>query len=304
MRATATSSEIAAFSLRAGDVLITKDSESWDDIAVPAYVPSDLPGVVCAYHLALIRPRQAVMHGAYLHRALEVAEVASPFYVEARGVTRFGLTLGGMKNVLLPVPPKEEQEQIGQFVASLARRTNRLLRAKQRLIALLNEQKQAIIQRAVTRGLDPDVRLKPSGVDWLGEVPAHWGTLRVKYIYTEVDERSETGKETHLSMSQKYGLIPSSELTERAFHSASYVGGKLCDRGDLVLNRLKAHLGVFALARQPGLVSPDYSVRTYAVASLARWGAVRNDRIASRTIRHFASKWLTPSRRRCTSRRR
>src|SRR5690606_35188382 len=78
------------------------------------------------------------------------------------------------KQIYCVLPPLDEQRQIAWFLDRQERRVNRLIRAKQRLIALLNEQKQAIIQRAVTRGLDPDVRLKPSGVEWLGEVPEHW----------------------------------------------------------------------------------------------------------------------------------
>jgi type I restriction enzyme S subunit len=84
--------------------------------------------------------------------------------------------------------------------------------------------------------------------------------LRSKYVFREVDNRSATGEETRLSMSQRFGLIPSSQIEERRLVSESYAGAKLCEKGDLVLNRLKAHLGVFALAPQRGLVSPDYTV--------------------------------------------
>jgi type I restriction enzyme S subunit len=124
----------------------------------------------------------------------------------------------------------------------------------------LNEQKQAIIQQAVTRGLNPDVKLKASGIPWLGEIPEHWEVLRSKYLFHEVDERSKLGNEIHLSMSQKLGLIPNTDIEVRRLISDSYIGAKLCKIGDLVLNRLKAHLGVFALVKQPGLVSPDYTV--------------------------------------------
>jgi type I restriction enzyme, S subunit len=160
----------------------------------------------------------------------------------------------------IAAPPSEEQTLISAAIRDIERRAGRLIYAKQRLIALLDEQKHAIIQRAVTRGINLDLPLKPSGVDWLGDVPAHWDVVRARYIYREVDVRSKAGEETHLSMSQKHGLIRSSALTERAFHSASYAGGKLCEAEDLVLNRLKAHLGVFALASESGVVSPDYSV--------------------------------------------
>ncbi len=108
--------------------------------------------------------------------------------------------------------------------------------------------------------LAPYAEYKDPGVPWFGDIPKHWRVLRSKYVLSEVDARSSTGMETHLSMSQKYGLIPSSQIEEHRLMSESNVGGKLCEPGDVVLNRLKAHLGVFAVAKQAGIVSPDYTV--------------------------------------------
>jgi type I restriction enzyme, S subunit len=104
----------------------------------------------------------------------------------------------------------------------------------------------------------PDYR--DSGHPWLGKVPAHWGQLRTKYLFSEVDERSIDGLETHLSMSQRRGLVAASESSGQRLLSESYAGAKKCRQNDLVLNRLKAHLGVFAHASEDGLVSPDYTV--------------------------------------------
>ena len=158
-----------------------------------------------------------------------------------------------------PSPPLPEQTSIVRYLDDVDRRVRRYVAAKRKLIALLEEEKQAVVNRAVTRGLDPNVRLKPSGVEWLGDVPEHWETMRARFLFREVDTRSTSGRETHLSMSQTLGLVPS-HLVEQSLISDSYVGGKLCQEGDLVLNRLKAHLGVFALAKQAGVISPDYSV--------------------------------------------
>lgn len=101
---------------------------------------------------------------------------------------------------------------------------------------------------------------KDSGFPWIGKIPAHWGLQRSRYLFREVDRRSTHGRETHLSMSQVHGLVPSNSLNRKSLQSASYAGGKLVEKNDLVLNRLKAHLGVFAAASQAGVVSPDYSV--------------------------------------------
>ena len=82
----------------------------------------------------------------------------------------------------VPLPPLSEQAAIVHFLDHADRRTRLYIRAKQKLIKLLEEQKQAIIHRAVTRGLDPSVRLKPSGVEWLGDVPEDWAVKRLKWV--------------------------------------------------------------------------------------------------------------------------
>lgn len=86
----------------------------------------------------------------------------------------------------LPYPPLEDQELIARYLDWHGAMTGKLIRAKRRLIALLNEQKQSIIHRAVTRGLDPAAKLKPSGVDWLGDVPEHWEVKPLKHVVTRI----------------------------------------------------------------------------------------------------------------------
>lgn len=189
MRATASPDEVKRFRLQVGDVIITKDSEMWNDIGVPALVEYEAPDLVCGYHLAILRPRRGIVHSSFLLRALQSQGVASQYYVSANGVTRYGLSHDAIKSVLVPVPPLDEQLAIARYLDHVDRRIRRAIRAKQKLISLLDEQKQAIIHQAVTRGLDPNVRLKPSGVEWLGEVPEHWEVVALRHRYT-----SELGK--------------------------------------------------------------------------------------------------------------
>jgi len=184
MPATATKEEAEYFRLEVGDVIITKDSETWNDIAVPSLVEYSAPDLVSGYHLALLRPRNDLMLGSYLLRALQSPGISEQFHVNATGVTRFGLSHGALKDVTVTVPPTPDQDSIARYVDALDHRIGRYITAKRKLIALLNEQKQAIIHRAVTRGLDPNVRLKPSGVEWLGDVPGHW---RVSKVYRVTD---------------------------------------------------------------------------------------------------------------------
>jgi type I restriction enzyme S subunit len=116
MSATATSEQIRRFALRAGDVLITKDSESWDDIAVPACIVEDMPNVLCGYHLALLRPSGSDFDGRYVARSISAIGLRDQFWVAANGITRYGLTGDSISIALLPVPELDEQRAIADFL--------------------------------------------------------------------------------------------------------------------------------------------------------------------------------------------
>ncbi len=174
MEATATASQIATFTLKAGDVLITKDSEEWSDIAVPAFVPVDLDGVVCGYHLAHIRPKSDVSFGGYLFRAFAAEGLADQFRVSANGITRYGLSTDDITNALFPVPPLSEQRAIAAFLDRKTAQIDQLIAKKRRLIEVLSEKRKAMIQCAVTQGLNCNVSMNDSQVPWVGSTPAHW----------------------------------------------------------------------------------------------------------------------------------
>ena len=182
MRATATAAEIERFRLEAEDVLITKDSEVWNDIGVPALVEHESNDLVCGYHVGILRPIRKTLNGAYLFRSLQSPNVSCHFHVTANGVTRYGLTRGAIKSVRIPVPPLAEQAAIVVYLDHVDRHVQRYIDTKEKLITLLQEKRQALIHFCVTRGLNPDVPLKPSGVDWLGDVPAHWEVVQLGRI--------------------------------------------------------------------------------------------------------------------------
>ncbi len=182
MRATATANEIERFLLEKDDVLITKDSEAWNDIGVPALVTEPESDLISGYHLALLRPRTDELVGGYLLRALQSKSLAYQFHIEAKGVTRYGLAHDSIKSVWLPLPPFSEQIAIDRYLDYTDRCIRRYVSSRERLIELLEEYRQAVIHHAVTRGLDPDVRLKSSGVEWLGDVPEHWEVRRLKTL--------------------------------------------------------------------------------------------------------------------------
>ena len=190
MRATATAEEIARFRLQVGDVLITKDSETWNDIGVPALVDESAADIVSGYHLALLRPIEECLDGRWLFRALQSPAVGHQWHVKASGVTRFGLTHDAIKSIWVCLPPLTEQFAIGRYLDHTDRLIRHQIRAKEELVALLEEQKLAIVHETVSGQIDvgtgkPYPAYKDSGVEWLGMVPEHWVVAALRHRYQQ-----------------------------------------------------------------------------------------------------------------------
>lgn len=153
MSATASADQIAKFTLRAGDVIITKDSEEADDIAIATYVPAHLPGVVCGYHLSMIRSMGDVT-GIFVKRLFEAGYSKACFEVLAKGLTRVGLGQYELDNVKFPLPPLAEQTAIAAFLDHETAKIDALVAEQERLIDLLKERRTALISAAVTGQID------------------------------------------------------------------------------------------------------------------------------------------------------
>ncbi|MBW8269982.1 restriction endonuclease subunit S [Caldovatus aquaticus] len=162
----------------------------------------------------------------------------------------------------IPLPPPAEQRAIAAFLDRECGKIDALVAEQERLIALLKEKRQAVISHTVTKGLDPSVPMKDSGVPWLGQVPAHWEVVRGRLLFVERDERSEDGTETLLTVSHLTGVTPRAEKTVYMFEAETTEGYKRCHPGDLVINTLWAWMGAMGVADQTGIVSPAYHVYT------------------------------------------
>ena len=263
MPGTATAEEAERFRLNVDDVIITKDSESWDDIGVPARVVKTASDLVCGYHLAVLRPAREKVSGRFLFRCLQAKPVRVQLELAASdGVTRFGIPKSEIGRFLVPVPPLPEQAAISDYLDQETGRLDALVTEKERLLALLPEKRRALITHAVTRGRNPHAPLRDSGLPWLGLIPKHWETERSKWLFKERDERSTTGEEEMLTVSHLTGVTPRSEKDVNMFEAETNEGYKLCQPGDLVINTLWAWMGAMGVARVAGMVSPAYNVYT------------------------------------------
>lgn len=158
------------------------------------------------------------------------------------------------------VPPLPQQRAIADYLDRETARLDALVAAKERVLGLLAEKRRALIIRAVTRGLDPRAPLRDSGIPWLGEIPAHWETRKVAWLFRERDERSEPSLPL-LEVSINSGVVLR-EFSEERIESAAadFNTYKVARQGDVVFNKMRMWQGAVGVASQDGLVSPDYVV--------------------------------------------
>lgn len=207
-----------------------------------------------AYTVFECRDSQLARFLEAFYIAMDDRKLLSPLYSGLRNTIPPSVFLG----VKTPLPPAPEQAAIVRFLDHVDRRIRRYIWAKQKLIKLLEEQKQAIIHRTVTRGLDPNVRLKPSGVEWLGDVPAHWEVVPIKRAFVSMDygiseSATETGNIRLLTM----GNIKNGRVTVPESGGVPTVDDSLLlVTGDLLFNRTNSAQLVGKVGLYQGADSP------------------------------------------------
>ena len=181
MAATATDAEYTKWSLHQGDVIFTKDSETPDEIGVPAYVSETLPDVLCGYHLALARPKDKFVDGAFLSEMLASRSSARQFARIANGVTRFGLTLNATRSLPILIPPLTEQRAIAAVLDSIdetIEHTEAVITATERL-------RESLLHELLTHGV-PGWHTEWKEVRGIGTIPADWQVARLGDMATYV----------------------------------------------------------------------------------------------------------------------
>lgn len=262
MDATASDAEFEKFRLKKGDVIITKDSEDPRDIGIPALVMHDMDDVVCGYHLTVIKASENDFSG-FIHRSIQAHPAKAHFFVESPGITRFGLDQDAIGDIPICVPPNEESLFITKALDRESVRIDTLIQKKTRFIELLKEKRQALITNAVTKGLNPNVRMRDSGVKWIGEVPEHWEIVPSTWLFAESKELAHLD-DLHLSATQKYGVIPLAEYERleerRVTHAVRNVEKrKHVEQDDFVIS-MRSFQGGIERVKARGCVRSSYVV--------------------------------------------
>jgi len=170
------------------------------------------------------------------------------------------LASGQVERIQCSFPPLPEQAAIVRFLDHADRKIRRYIRAKQKLIKLLEEQKQVIIHRAVTRGLDPNVRLKASGVEWLGDVPEHWTLYRPKLLFRQVTLPKPANAEMVTCFRDGQVTLRRNRRTEGFTNAIKELGYQGIMAGQLVLHSMDAFAGAIGVSDSEGKCSPEYVI--------------------------------------------
>ena len=218
-------------------------------------------GIITAAYMCL--KANGAMLREYGHLLLHSYDLKKVFYGLGSGL-RQNLSWDDFRYLPCLVPPLAEQNAIVCYLDHMDRRIQRYIEAKEKLITLLQETRQATIQRAVTRGLAPSVPRKPSGVEWLGDVPAHWEVRPNRVVFTEVNEQNHP-EEQMLSVTITRGVILQQELlkdsSKRDSSRLDRSSYKLVQPGDIAYNKMRAWQGAFGVSDYRGIVSPAYIVQ-------------------------------------------
>jgi len=208
---------------------------------------------------AVIRPKRNVdprFVGYMLRNERFVNEVTA----NSVGASYPAINATDLVKLHTPLPPLPEQRAIAAFLDVKCATIDEAVWIREAQIKLLRERRQILIQQAVTRGLNPDAPMKDSGIDWIGEIPAHWESVPLKRLFTERNERTKTGQETLLSLRMVEGLVPHDDVSDKLISDEALVNYKKVYPGQMVMNRMRASIGLFGVVDQLGLVSPDYAV--------------------------------------------
>lgn len=241
MEATAKQSEIDRFSLCPNDVVITKDSESADDIGIPTYIQSIRENLLCGYHLTILRPKKHV-DGKFLSLSLTHPRISYDFYRYANGITRFGLTTETYSKVRIPLPPLPEQKAIADLLSTW----DEAIDTTKRLIHAKLQQLRALIQKYISK---PQLGKKPDG----------WKPVKLGDIFQVQKNKGRKGIPV-FSVTLYDGIVERSEIERKMETNLAPEEHLLMESGDLAYNMMRMWQGASGLAKSEGIISPAYVV--------------------------------------------
>jgi type I restriction enzyme S subunit len=259
MVVTTPQSKLEEHKLRKGDLVFLPSSETCEDLGVSSLIDFDENDIVYSYHILRFKFLKEVNH--YFKKYLgNHNSIYNQFSLEGKGTTRQIIGRNVFRNVKVVLPPISEQYQIVQFLDEKTGLIDKLISTKERKITLLKEQRISLINQVLTKGLNPNVKMKDSGIEWIGEIPEHWSIKRICYVFRPISIKNNID-ERNLSVYRDYGVIPTDSRDDNHNVISDDISNyKLVQIGDFVMNKMKCWMGSLGLSDYRGIVSPSYTV--------------------------------------------
>ncbi|MCD6459165.1 restriction endonuclease subunit S, partial [bacterium] len=218
--------------IQSGDLLLVKDGATIGKIVLVKNMPFNKTAV--NEHVFILRTN-ALYNNQYLFYCIWCDLGQKQIYLQIRGSAQGGLTSEFINYVLLPEISLYEQQKIADFLDKKTAKIDELIDKKKRMIALLKEERMAVINQAVTRGLNPDVPMKPSGIDWLGDIPEGWKVIKLKWIYKYI-KSGDNISPNEINPDNEYPVYGGNGIM-------GYTSGFNSDTEDLIIGRVGAKCG-------------------------------------------------------------
>ena len=252
--------------VRKGDFVINKMKAWQGSVAVSEY-----EGIVSpAYYVYEFVGKTT--YRRYIHYLMRNKALAAEFRRLSGGIRegQWDLAAASLENSLIFIPPMQEQQAIANYLDSKCAEIDALMEDIRAEISTLEEYKKSVITEAVTKGLNPDVEMKESGVAWVGKCPEHWEKEKFKYHFKRRTVKNP-GNASVLSLYREYGVIPKDSRDDNHNVTSEDTSKYLFVRkGDFVINKMKAWQGSVAVSEYEGIVSPAYYVYEFIGSTLHR----------------------------------
>ena len=246
--------------LKENDFIFADTSEDIEGCGNCAY--NDINGNIFAgYHTVIARP-QNILFPKYYAYLFQSKNWKTQIQTLVNGVKVYSINRGILKQSILLIPQKDEQEAIVTYLDTKVAKIDEYISIAEKKIAALEELKQTIIAEAVTRGIHKDVPMKDSGVKWIGMIPEHWKMNSLRSYVKLYSEKNHPEKQL-LSVTREMGVIVRNTESKEENHNFipdDLSGYKLVRKGDFVINKMKSWQGSYGVSKYEGIVSPAYYV--------------------------------------------
>lgn len=245
---------------RNGDLFFADTSEDYNGIGNAVLVDTDMT-VFAGYHTIIVRPKTDSKYLAYLCLS---DGWRNQLRAMAAGIKVFSVTQMMLKRVFVILPNEDEQKRIAEVLDEKCLQVDALISNGQSQIEKLKAYKQSLITETVTKGLDPTVPMKDSGVEWIGEIPEHWKVTRIKNIFELRNKRNnepDLSKVNLISLYTDLGVVQHSDIIETTGNRAVTAEGyKFVHKNDIVVNIILCWMGAVGMSNHDGVTSPAYDI--------------------------------------------